>query len=88
MCRSSDLISRFQASGLTQKQFCTTESISVSTLQYHLKKSRSETIGLSAAPAFISLPREGESKVSTLVILKGRFSLPELSEFIGSLGSR
>jgi hypothetical protein len=82
----SELIAAFRSSGQTQKDFCSRRSISVGTLQYHLRKMKPELPA--AGPAgFIALTPETlrRSEEGTVVILRGRFSPSLLVELIRGL---
>lgn len=84
--RTDGLIKELQKSGLSQKEFCAKHSISVSTLQYHLKKNRVEH---SEKPrGFISiLPSFADHPFDTIVVARGKFSAAHVGQVLRALGS-
>ncbi len=81
---SSEIVTRFHSSGLTQKAFCATESISVSALQYHLKKiKRAQPESQPKAPSFISLSAQNDCSASrSVVVVRGRFGVSEICSIL------
>jgi hypothetical protein len=87
---TSELVRSFNSSGLTQKDYCTRHKIALSTLQYHLRKSRKfntrkkKVANGNFLPLLIS-NQKSPSKVSskTLLLLHGEISTEELSELFG-----
>lgn len=87
---TTELVSSFKSSGLTQKEFCTREKIALSTLQYHLRKSRKQRSWKKKEGTGNFLPllisnKESHSKASskTVLLLHGEISIEELSELFG-----
>ena len=87
------LVSQFQASGLSQKEFCEGKGIAVSTLQYHLgkfRKNKQNTLPgsntLLSAKHFVPLHlAQAQRTATTVIIVQGNFSKDELGTFIHSL---
>jgi hypothetical protein len=75
---TAGIVARYRSSGLTQKAFCASESISISTLQYHLQKSkRAETVS-AKNPGFISLSAPNASESRSVVVVRGRLGIAEI----------
>ena len=76
---TKDLVARYKASGLTQKEFCEKNSVPHSTLQYHLQKFREKN----AMPGFIpvSMPK-ATGTASSIVIIRGNYSSAQIAEMI------
>ena len=85
---TTELVSAFQSSDMTQKEFCNRRGIAVSSLQYHLKKSRNEKKQLPqlAAGQFVHLPitRSDISPVS-VTIIRGEFTTRQLCDLLAAM---
>lgn len=85
---TATLVSEFQSSGLTQKRFCAKKKISVSTLRYHLAKSRrlgghSEKDSPATPARFIPLQvRNTFGGETTILVVRGSFERGELAELL------
>lgn len=81
-----ELVERFQKSNLTLKDFCTSTKVPLSSLKYHLQKSR---LGLSSRqqqnPTFIPLkPVHVYDSFESVIILRG-YKPQEIAEFVKKL---
>jgi hypothetical protein len=78
---TEQLIREYRASKLSQKAFCKEKNIPLSTLQYHLQKSRSKA--QTPSNEFIPiLPGVLPKHPSTIIILRGDFSIPRVAELV------
>lgn len=77
--KTKELVRRYQASGLTQSDFCKKHSVPLSTLHYHISRSRQEKD--SANPSnFLTLNRGVSlSDSQTILIVHGRFSTQQIA---------
>jgi hypothetical protein len=80
--KTQEVVTAFQASKLTQKAFCEKNSIGMSTLQYHLKKTR--RANLPKNNEFIPIVPKADhfSPNATIVIINGRFSISQISDLL------
>jgi hypothetical protein len=81
---TKELVKRYQASGITQKDFCNKNSVPLSTLQYHLQKNKltSKPFKVSV-PEFIpvSMPKPPQT-TSSIVIIRGIYSPAQIMEMV------
>jgi orotate phosphoribosyltransferase-like protein len=77
------IVSQYKASGLTQKEFCNSKSISLNTLQYHLKKSRKTA--KPALPAFLPVSQQSSSAMRVIIIDGACIS--DLPKMLSALGN-
>jgi hypothetical protein len=81
---TKELVARFKASGLAQKEFCEKNSVPRLTLQYHLQrfkeKVRQPRVTL---PGFIpvSIPKASGS-ASSIILVRGNFTAMQIAEMI------
>ena len=81
---TKDLVTRYKASGLTQKKFCKKNSLPHSTLQYHLQRFKEPLPQPKIAlPGFIpvSMPK-APGATSSIVIIRGNYSPAQIAEMI------
>jgi hypothetical protein len=80
------LVTKYHTSGLPQKKFCDKHSLALSTLQYHLKKSKEHRNNRPAG--FISFPRPvaAANARSTVAIIRGEFTPAQIAQIISSCG--
>jgi len=78
---TKELLTQYKRSGLTRKEFCNKNSVSISTLQYHFGKSKQNThIQKSLSAGFISVPVSRPVPVSsTIVVIRGNYSPGEIA---------
>jgi len=86
---TASLVAEYQASGLTQKDFCRGKGIAVSALQYHLGKTRKHNEGTSEKTVSASTGRfipvqlqETDKAITTVVVVRGPFADGELIELV------
>jgi hypothetical protein len=84
---TKDLVNRYQASGMTQKDFCDKNSVPHSTLQYHLHKNRQTSKpSQTSMPGFIPVSMPKLSATSSIVFIRGNYSAIQIAEMVkGSL---
>lgn len=78
---TKELLTQYKKSGLTRKEFCNKNSVSISTLQYHFGKSKQIShIQKSPRPGFVSVPVSRPAPVpSTIVVIRGNYSPGEIA---------
>ena len=81
---TNDLAVKYRTSGLTQKNFCAKHRISISKLHYHLYTKKRQSTG--TRPRFISLPAPVERSpvMATIAIIRGSFTLDQISSIINA----
>lgn len=86
--RTRGLAARYRSSGLTQSQFCKNQSVSLSTLHYHLRRDRNASpLPLATSPGFVPLTvLPSNLPERTIVMIRGRFSVAELSQLLNGSG--
>ena len=81
---TEQLISDYRTSKLSQKAFCKEKSIPLSTLQYHLQKSKNKV--QRPSNEFIPiLPGVLPKHLSTIIILRGDFSISRVAELVHAI---
>lgn len=88
---NSQLIDQYQNSGLTQKKFCSQNSISLSSLQYHLRKRKAKAVD--SPKKFLQLIATGNSgrqahNASTIIVIRGIFSSREIADILSTTGQQ
>jgi hypothetical protein len=85
---TSELVSKYRASGLPQKSYCDKYKIPLSTLQYHLQKQK-RSLGQSAARFVSFSAATGFSPVvATIAIIRGSFTPEQISAIINPRETR
>ena len=93
---SQQLVRDFRQSGLTQKQFCRDNSVTLSTLQYHLRKQQKaegashDRTGVRSGTTgghFVSLPFPLKDRSNTFIIY-GAFSSDDIANILASYSER
>jgi hypothetical protein len=81
---TQELLTQYKKSGLTRKEFCKKNSISLTALQYHFDKSKQVTSSQKQPrPSFISVPVSAPAPVSsTIVVIRGNYSASEIAAII------
>jgi hypothetical protein len=86
---TTELISRYRKSGLTQHKFCDEFKIPHSTLQYHLHKSKAAKHKSSSVSGFLSFPAPPQTLTNaTIIVVHGSFTVDQIAEIIGIGGKR
>ena len=87
--KTRDVVSRYRSSGLPQRVFCAKIGIGVSTLQYHLKRSKTPSINKKPRRSvhksdFISLTPATNTHGAdcSITIVRGSFSLSDIHTFL------
>ena len=87
---TSTLISDFETSGLSQRDFCESKGVKYSTLRYHLSKKR-RTDRRHTEPSckepggFVPLRVDRPIGSRTVVVIHGRFDTDEIIELLRTL---
>lgn len=86
------LVSAYKSSGLTQREFCKNRGIAVSSLQYHLlksKKNSTKNVNISKGTFLpVSISRESTKVNSldrTVILIHGNIQIPEISQLLQTL---
>lgn len=79
---TESLITQYNESGLTQKEFCHRQNIPFSTFQYHLKKPRKNRTD--TFPTFLPLTPRPHPKSKRIIIIEG-VDIQDLSSILASL---
>ena len=90
--KTAKLVSSFKSSGLTQKEFCSKQKIALSTLQYHLSKSRksvskdTKVTGGSFLPLRINqVPYPPATGSKTVLLLHGDIQTTAIAELFRTI---
>lgn len=87
--KTAELVSAFEASGLSQEEFCADRGIAVSALQYHLGKVRRRKVVARGDAARTDSGRfvplrvgEGNSRDRTVVLIHGDIGTAEITHLL------
>jgi hypothetical protein len=89
---TSTLISDFESSGLSQKEFCESKGVKYSTFRYHLSKKR-RADGRPTEPScresggFVPLRVERPGGSRTVIVIHGRIETDEIVELLRTISA-
>ncbi len=88
---TQELISKFRSSGLTQTAFCKKNSLRLSTLHYHLRRSADAAAKPENNARFIPLAvpkRFEDAAVQTIAIVRGCFTGEQIASLIRRIAEK
>lgn len=88
--KTTELVSLYKKSGLSQRQYCDKNEIALSTLYYHVKKLEKQSRQPVGRFLPLSVKRANDddnnkSKTKTVLLLHGEISVSEIAELIKGL---